>query len=236
MVAAMRRSPPVASGSNREGGTLPDECFELFLRDLPFAIPGPACTDEHVRAYTGLVPNCLISVWREFGFSGFGNGTAWLVDPIEWKVSTEEVLLDKVKHPRLGKDAQYIPFIRNAFGKVWFWTPGYGISLVVNPARGYLFLKPSLRDSSPLGLERAMEAFFIMSDRERYEFFDNNEQPMFDRVYQHLGALRFDELYGFAPGLLIGGPAIVEATHLFQIHVHMALLRSVVGDNWSVLM
>lgn len=37
-----------------------------------------------------------------------------------------------------------------------------------------------------------------------------------------------------APGLRIGGAAIVEATHLFQIHVHMAMLRSVIGDHWYV--
>lgn len=210
-----------------------DEDFEYFLTKLPLSIPGPACTDEHVRAYTGLVPDCLISYWQEFGFSGFGNGTAWLVDPIEWKVTTEEVLLDTIEHPRLGKDTQYIPFARNAFGKVWFWTPGYGVSVIVDPVRGTMFFRPPARDLSASGLESTIKAFFGASDRERFDFPDNNEQPMFDRVYEHLGPLRFDELYGFAPGLLIGGAAIVEATHLFQIHVHMALLRSVIG-NWYV--
>lgn len=212
-----------------------DEDFECFLTRFPFSISGPACTDEHVRAYTGLVPDCLISYWQEFGFSGFGNGTAWLVDPIEWKVTSEEVLLDTFVYPRLGRDAQYIPFVRTAFGKVWFWTPGYGISLAVDPVRGILFPKPPARSQSPTGLERGLKAFFGSADMEQFEFYDRNEQPMFDRVYQHLGALRFDELYGFAPGLLIGGAAIVEATHLFQIHVHMALLRSVIRDDWYVV-
>ncbi|EIC63620.1 GAD-like domain-containing protein [Mycobacteroides abscessus] len=211
-----------------------DEDFEYFLTKLPLSIPGPACTDEHVRVYTSLVPDCLISYWQEFGFSGFGNGTAWLVDPIEWKVTTEEVLLDVINHPRLGEDAKYIPFARSAFGKVWFWTPGYGISVIVDPVRGTMFFRQPARDSSVSGLEGTMKAFFGASDGERFDFLDNSEQPMFDRVYEHLGALRFDELYGFAPGLRIGGAAIVEATHLFQIHVHMALLRSVIGDAWYV--
>lgn len=214
---------------------MPDEYFECFLEELPFSIPGPACTDEHVRAYTGLVPDCLVAYWQEFGFSGFGNGNAWLVDPIEWKTTTEEILLDGVRHPRLGEDAQYIPFIRSAFGKVWFWTPDYGISLVVEPARGVLFVKPPARKLSDNGLQRSMEAFITMSDKDRFEFRDRNEEPMFDRVYEHLGALQFDEVYGFAPGLLMGGPAIVEATHLFQIHVHMAFLRTAIGDDWYVV-
>lgn len=210
-----------------------DEYFEYFLTKLPLSIAGPACTDEHVRAYTGVVPDCLISYWREYGFSGFGNGTAWLVDPIEWKLTTDEVLLDTIEHPRLGKDAQYIPFIRSAFGKVWFWTPGYGISLSVDPVRGTMFFQLPARKLTPAGFERSMQAFFTTADSDVFDFRDNNDQGMFDRVYEHLGALRSDELYGFAPGLLIGGAAIVEATHLFQIHVHMALLRSVIG-NWYV--
>ena len=211
-----------------------DEDFEYFLTKFPFSIAGPACTDEHVRAYTGLVPDNLIAYWQEFGFSGFGNGTVWLTDPIEWKDTTDGILLDRVQHPRLGSDAQYIPFIRNAFGKVWFWTPGYGISLIVDPVRGVLFVKPPARDQSPSGFERSLQAFFGASEPTRFEFYDRDERPMFERTYQHLGALRFDELYGFAPGLLVGGVAIVEATHLFQIHVHMALLRSVIGDGWLV--
>lgn len=186
-----------------------------------------------MRGYTGLVPDCLISYWHEFGFSGFGNGLIWLVDPIEWKVTTEEILLDTIRHPRLGDDAQYIPFIRSAFGKVWFWTPGYGVSLVVEPVRGSVFFR-TVTESSKEDLEWTLKAFFTGTEKKQFDFLDREEEPMFDRVYEHLGALQFDELYGFAPGLRIGGAAIVEATHLFQIHVHMALLRSVIGDHWYV--
>lgn len=211
-----------------------DEDFEHFLTKFPLSIPGPQCTDEHVRAYMGLVPDCLISYWQEFGFSGFGNGLIWLVDPIEWKVTTEEILLDTIRHPRLGDDAQYIPFARNAFGKVWFWTPGYGVSLTVEPVRGTVFFGAPAPNTTANGLSGALKAFFATAKKARLDFLDREEQPMFDRVYEHLGALQFDELYGFAPGLRIGGAAIVEATHLFQIHVHMALLRSVIGDHWYV--
>lgn len=212
-----------------------DEHFECFLKDLPLSIVGPACTDEHTRGYAGLVPDCLISYWQDYGFSGFGNGTAWLVDPIEWKGTIDEILLDGVHHPILDADACFITFMRSAFGKVWFWTPGYGISLIVDAARGILYPKPPARKSSPSGLELAMHAFFGASSMDRFEFYDRNEHPMFERTYQHLGALQFDELYGFAPGLMVGGTAMVEATHLFQIHVHMALLRAAIGDSWYVV-
>ncbi|OHU75820.1 hypothetical protein BKG84_26460 [Mycobacteroides chelonae] len=79
-----------------------------------------------------------------------------------------------------------------------------------------------------------MKAFFTGADAEQFDFRDREEVPMFDRVYEYLGPLQFDEVYGFAPGLRIGGAAVVESTHLFQIHVHMALLRTAIGDNWYV--
>ncbi|MEU9806872.1 GAD-like domain-containing protein [Mycobacterium sp. NPDC050853] len=212
-----------------------DEDFEYFLTKLPLSTPGPSCTEGHVRAYTGLVPDCLVSYWQEFGFSGFGNGLIWLVDPIEWKVTAEEVLLDAVQHPRLGADGRFIPFARNAFGKVWFWTPGYGVSLIVEPARGSVFFGSPAIGSSTEDLGGAIKAFFATGKKERFDFFDNNEEGMFDRVYEHIGPLQFDEVYGFAPGLRIGGVAIAESTHLFQIHVHMAFLRAAIGNDWYVL-
>ncbi|PVB19108.1 GAD-like domain-containing protein [Mycobacteroides abscessus] len=214
---------------------MPDEDFAYFLTKFPLSIPGPACTEEHARIYTGLVPDCLVSYWREFGFSGFGSGLIWLVDPIEWKVTTDEVLLDTIRHPRLGEDAQYIPFLRSAFGQVWFWTPGYGISLIVEPVRGTVFFRSPARDTSPSGLERSMQSFFTASSVERFDLRDPDEEGMFDRVLDRLGPLRFDELYGFVPGVRLGGAMTVENTNVFQIHVHMALLRTAIADAWYVL-
>ncbi|SKF79496.1 GAD-like domain-containing protein [Mycobacteroides abscessus] len=211
-----------------------DEYFEYFLTKFPLSTSGPACTDEHVRDYTGLVPDCLISYWQEYGFSGVGNGIAWLVDPIEWKVTADEVLLDTLRHPRLDENALYIPFLRSAFGKTFFWTPGYGMSITVEPARGSAFFWAPPKDSSPQSLERAMQAFFTAARKDQFDFRGRDEEPMFDRVYEHLGPLQFDEVYGFAPGLRIGGAAVVESTHLFQIHVHMAFLRTAIGDDWYV--
>lgn len=99
--------------------------------------------------------------------------------------------------------------------------------------RGSVFFR-TVTESSKEDLEWTLKAFFTGTEKKQFDFLDREEEPMFDRVYEHLGALQFDELYGFAPGLRIGGAAIVEATHLFQIHVHMALLRSVIGDHWYV--
>ncbi|WP_100515125.1 GAD-like domain-containing protein [Mycobacteroides abscessus] len=209
-----------------------DEYFAYFLTKLPLSIQGSACTEAHVREYSGLVPDALISYWQEYGFSGFGNGIAWLVDPIEWKVTADEVLLDVIRHPRLDKDAQYIPIMRSAFGKVWFWTPGHGVSLVIEPVRGFAFFRTLETNPTERDLDMSLKAFIAGSDKEQYDLADKDDQPMFDRVYERLGALEFNELYGFVPGVRLGGAAVVENTTLFEIHVHMALLRSAIGNTW----
>ncbi|MFV8309539.1 GAD-like domain-containing protein [Mycobacteroides chelonae] len=207
---------------------MPDESFEYFLSKLPLAVQGPACTDTHVNTFTGLVPNALISYWQEFGFSGFGDGVIWLIDPMEWATTTE-ILLDGLQHPQLPPDAQFIPFARSAFGKVWFWTPGYGITLILNPADGTAFFG-SLMDPSR-DTDGLLTAFFATAKKDRFDFLDNSEEYMFDRVSKRLGSLQFDQVYGFAPGIVLGGPVVPENTHLFEIHAHMALLRAAIADR-----
>lgn len=208
-----------------------DEYFQYFLTKFPLSAAGPACTVEHVNTYKGLVPDALIAYWQEFGFSGFGDGIVWFVDPIEWK-ATAELLLDGLRHPQLPEDAQFIPIARSAFGKVWFWTPGYGITLILEPADGTAFPR-ALQASRPNSdLDSAVQAFFSGgAKKDRFDFLDNSEEHRFDRVSKRLGPLQFDQVYGFAPGIVLGGPVVPENTHLFEIHAHMALLRAAIADR-----
>lgn len=207
---------------------MPDEDYAYFQTKFPLSAAGPACTVEHVNTYKGLVPDALIAYWQEFGFSGFGDGIVWFVDPIEWK-ATAELLLGGLRHPQLPEDAQFIPFARSAFGKVWFWTPGYGITLILDPADGTAFFG-SLMDPSR-DTDGLLTAFFATAKKDRFDFLDNSEEYMFDRVSKRLGSLQFDQVYGFAPGIVLGGPVVPENTHLFEIHVHMALLRAAIADR-----
>lgn len=77
---------------------------------------------------------------------------------------------------------QYIPIVRSAFGKVWFWTPGSGKSLVVETVRVPVFYRSLETGSSGDDLEWSVKAFFTGAEKQQFDFRDRNEEPMFDRV------------------------------------------------------
>ena len=206
-----------------------DQNFEYFLTKFPLTSRGPDVTDEHRAMFSGRVPDTLLSHWQEFGFSGFGNGLVWLVDPLEWQ-ATGAMFLEGLRHPSLGADAQYIPIVRSAFGKIWFWTPGFGWSLNVDPVLGTAFFRTG--DDSVSSDDLALGAFFVACRKDRFDFDDEHEVGLFDPVRERLGPLRADEVYGFVPALRYGGAPVAQNVSIFPIHAHLAILREAIGTDW----
>ncbi|MFA4080846.1 GAD-like domain-containing protein [Mycobacteroides salmoniphilum] len=206
-----------------------DEIFEYFRTEFPLSWQGSGCTPEHEKIYSDLLPEALISYWREYGFSGFGDGRVWLIDPLKWRQITE-ILLGGITHPQLAEDAEYIPIVRSAFGKVWFWTPGYGMSVVMNPVTGTVFFESKFSVSEDAD-NRAIRAFFGVADNEQFDIEDNDDVGLFDRVLERVGRLRDDEVYGFVPAVIYGGALIPQNVSVFPIIAHLILLREFMGDN-----
>ncbi|TEA08734.1 GAD-like domain-containing protein [Mycobacteroides salmoniphilum] len=203
-----------------------DEYFEYFLAEFPLSWRGAICTSEHERIYSGLLPEALISYWNEYGFSGFGAGRVWLVDPLEWRQITE-ILLDGIRHPQLPKDARYIPIVRSAFGEIWFWTPDFGISITLNPVLGTVFFGTKSQNVD----DKTIQAFFVGADNERFDIEDNDGIGLFDRVLERVGKLQADEIYGFVPAAIYGGALAPENVSVFPIIAHLVLLREFMGNN-----
>lgn len=206
-----------------------DEDFEYFLTEFPLSQQGPACTAEHEKAYSNRVPGALIAYWRSFGFSGFGEGRVWLVDPLEWE-TVVEIILTGIRHPQLPDDAQYIPVARSAFGEIWFWTPGFGWSLNLNPVRGTVFFS-SLDPGAADNFDLALATFFSVADKERFDIKDNEDEGLFDRVLMRVGQLEYNEVYGFVPAIMYGGPLVPENVSILPLLPHLVLLREFMGDD-----
>ncbi|AYM40710.1 GAD-like domain-containing protein [Mycobacteroides chelonae] len=211
---------------------MPDEDFHYFLKKFPQSFVGQPCTTAHEIEYASLLPESLLSYWQEFGFSGFGQGLVWLVDPLEWQNSSL-LLLDGIRHPQLSDQDIYIPVVRSAFGHTWFWTPGFGISLIINPALGTIFFRARrLVSSDP---NRMIKSFFGSAQKKDFEITDQYGTGMFDGAVERLGQTDSGEIYGFVPALAYGGAAKVENLSIFPIYPHLVILREAAGNNWSRL-
>lgn len=202
-----------------------DEVFEYFLTKLPRTQDGAACTQEHIDTYRGLVPDALLSYWKEFGFAGFGDGIVWLTDPIEWRHTTK-ILTEGLNHPDLDNDVTYIPYARTAFGKTYFWTPGYGGALSVDPIYRRAFYTGQTHSGAA---DRALQAFFGSSNRSRFDL-EWGDVPLFESVPERCGPLTYDLMYGFVPAVALGGAASVETAAPFDIHIHLELLKELAGE------
>lgn len=202
-----------------------DADFEYFLTKLPRTQEGPACTEDHLKAYRDEIPKALLSYWKEFGFSGFGDGIIWRTDPLEWGHTTE-TLTAELSHPDLGESATYIPYARSAFGEVYFWTPGFGRSLSIDPVyRLAFFTRPGRAGAK----DRSIQSFFGSSDRNEFDL-KWNDVPLFESVLERCGPLTYDLMYGFVPAVALGGAASVETASPFDIHVHLELLKEFAGE------
>ncbi|WP_100483380.1 GAD-like domain-containing protein [Mycobacteroides abscessus] len=216
-----------------------DESFEYFLTKFPLAAKGPECTQMHLDIYRDLLPPALISYWQEFGFSGFGNGIVWLVDPLEWEPTISEAFqsapLGPLRHPSLPEDTQYIPIARGAFGKIWFWTPGYGKSVTIEPADGTVFYSPLESKRPNSNLNTAIQVVFSGRSSDRFNYRDKNEEFIFGRVFERLGLLSFDQVYGFSPAVRAGGVADAANAAILPIHAHMAELAgaTIASGGWD---
>ncbi|MET9326822.1 GAD-like domain-containing protein [Tsukamurella sp. NPDC003166] len=204
-----------------------DEVFEYFLTEFPLSWRGSECSAEHENTYAGRLPDALLSYWREFGFSGFGDGQVWLVDPLQWAPITP-ILLSGIRHPQLAADAEYIPIVRSAFGQVWFWTPGFGLSVSLNPVTGLVFFHARF-DVLDDADNRAIRAFFGTADKEDFDLLDEDETGLFDTVLERNGQLRPDEVYGFVPAAALGGTLSPQNASVHPLLAHLVLLRDFMG-------
>ncbi|ADG76887.1 GAD-like domain protein OS=Tsukamurella paurometabola (strain ATCC 8368 / DSM / CCUG 35730 /CIP 100753 / JCM 10117 / KCTC 9821 / NBRC 16120 / NCIMB 702349/ NCTC 13040) OX=521096 GN=Tpau_0237 PE=4 SV=1 [Tsukamurella paurometabola] len=203
-----------------------DEHFELFLRDVPLTTAGPACTQQHLDTYRGVLPNPLLSYWQEYGFSGFGDGIVWLTDPLEWQATTT-LITAGITHRPLGTDATYIPILRTAFGEVWFWTPGFGKSLVVAPVNATAVCTGLSRPN-----DLSLQSIFAMGSPSRYDFKPLGfPDGVFTRVLAQCGKLDFDQVYHFNPSVIHDEDSVdIGTAEVADIHPWLAEVKDSVGE------
>jgi hypothetical protein len=54
---------------------------------------------------------------------------------------------------------------------------------------------------------------------------DDEGEGLFERALAQLGPLSKDELYGFEPALVLGGPCRIENLRKLRLDVHLSILR-----------
>ncbi|OYO22838.1 hypothetical protein CGZ93_07300 [Enemella dayhoffiae] len=195
------------------------EHVELFLNDFPGVIDGPSAGPELERDFAQRLPRTILDFMISHGFSGFGRGLFWLVDPARWQ-PTLEMLLETAELPQ--PVGELTAFGRTAFGDVYAWSQQTGV-VTVSPATGNVFVDDT-SDELPEDAELVAGSFFSIARPDSFDLEDEDGDWLFDRARAELGELSPSETYGFFPPLRLGGPARLENLQRVDVLAHLVIL------------
>ncbi|BBH34924.1 GAD-like domain-containing protein [Pseudomonas sp. St290] len=198
-----------------------DEDFECFIRVMGEATSHRQALGFHIAKYRGVLPDALLTYWQKEGWCGYANGLFWTVDPDDYKH-----LLDMwLAGTEFSQIDNYHVIAQSAFGTLYAWGEKYNRKIVVSCSTGSivaLMNKLKVPNKDP---DLAIQTFFAMSDKERYDLEDNQGEFLFDRALEKWGALDESEVYGFEPVLFVGGTASLDHLVKCNLEVHLTILR-----------
>lgn len=193
-----------------------DKVYSRLLEKVGGVTSRQEAPPSSIERYKGKLPDLLLKYWAEHGWCAYGNGIFWLVNPQEYEGVTASWLegtdLESVDHYHL--------IARGAFGDLYFWGEKTGASLqIFAPLSRYTF-RTSLY--SPDQMEKGFQCFFISNDAEQ-----NDYGELFKPALKKLGPLKQNEMYGFKPALMLGGPESVEHLEKVSTIEHLTVLSQI---------
>ena len=108
---------------------------------------------------------------------------------------------------------------------LFLWGERNGYKYVINSFNGWILQKDGHRSEiASTGSEEPLKRFFTVVTPEYCDLDGVDEEPLFDRAVEKLGALGHDEVFAFEPALVAGGTQKLEAIARRNIHVHLSVL------------
>ena len=63
----------------------PDEDFADFLTKFGRPFAAKAADEAVLQKYRGILPDQLLTYWRQYGFCGFADGLFWITNPDDYE-------------------------------------------------------------------------------------------------------------------------------------------------------
>ena len=190
-----------------------EEYFEYFVDKMGASFcrrEAPLSTRDK---YKDRLPSLLISHWEKYGWSGYGYGIFWTVDPAEYNV----FIPDWLATSGINHAETFHVIARSAFGDLYLWQERTGSRLTITSIHGRYWLRKA--SSSPFNPDISVQAFFTSKDPESNDF-----DGLFQRALKTLGPLQPDEMYGFVPALALGGPGDLKHLQKVKTIEHLTFL------------
>ncbi|OBS40541.1 glutamyl-tRNA amidotransferase [Pseudomonas syringae pv. syringae] len=190
-----------------------DKVFARFLEKFGGPVDRQEVPASSIERYRGKLPNQLLEYWTEHGWCGYGDGIFWIVNPQEY----EGVVASWLEGTELKKRDTYHLIARGAFGDLYLWGEKTGFSLKITS----VFSRCVIHDFEPTPeqMDRKLQDFIVSRKVD-----SNDVENLFSPAKIKLGTLRHDEMYGFAPALMLGGSASLDHVEKLKAVEHLILL------------
>ena len=183
--------------------------FDTFFEKYPDYQIIQKPEEDIVGKYTGKLPVPLIQFWNAYGFGTFMNGYLKIVNPSEYQSIFDEAYNNKDKE---------IVFAVTALGDFLTWT-GDAIRAV--------YFKNGADSIIESGDD--MEWFFDMDLADEGFLRDNLNDGNYLAAKEKLSEPGYDECFGYAPLLGLGGPEKMEHLQKVNIKEHILLIAQSLG-------
>jgi len=190
-----------------------DEAFAIFLEEFGSPIERREVPTSSIQRYRGKLPDQLLEYWREHGWCGYGDGIFWMVNPQDYDGVVESWL----EGTELEGFDNYHAIARSAFGDLYLWGETSGASLKITS----ILSRYRVHNSIYVGdkMDAGIRAFMVSKRADTNDYGD-----LFKPAKRKLGRLHPDEMYGFTPAIMLGGPDKLEHLEKVKAVEHLMLL------------
>ncbi|NWC90842.1 MULTISPECIES: GAD-like domain-containing protein [unclassified Pseudomonas] len=193
-----------------------DEIFSIFLETFGGPVDRLEVPTSSIERYRGKLPNQLLEYWVEHGWCGYGEGIFWIVNPQEY----EGVVASWLKGTKFEELDTYHLIARSAFGDLYLWGEKTGFSLKITSVLSKVVIKNF--EVSSVEMDRELQGFLLSRNVD-----SNDYGELFKPAKKKLGTLRHDEMYGFVPALMFGGPDTLDHLEKVKAVEHLILLSQI---------
>ncbi len=202
-----------------------DERYAFLVKRLGEPTMRQEVPQALIDKYRGELPDLLLGYWQSEGFNQFRHGLYTSINPDAWQGVVDEWVAGTV----FEQFGRFYAITRTAFGKLYLFNRQIG-RLTIEIACGELSTG-SLSQVPPEDLWLDVSGRFSPHP-DHWDMLDHEDKYLFDRALKKLGPLAMDEMYGFEPSLLLGGPAKLENLVKVDAYTHCALLRRLIDKPW----
>jgi hypothetical protein len=169
-----------------------------------------------IDRYQGKLPKLLLEYWADHGWCGYGDGIFWIVNPQEY----EGVVASWIEGTKLQERDTYHLIARSAFGDLYLFGEKTGFSLKISSVLSrYVINNLDFRTEE---MDRHLQGFLLTREVDA-----NNYGDLFKPAKKKLGTLRNNEMYGFVPALMLGGPDTLDHLEKVKAVEHLTLLSQI---------